>query len=49
MLNQAKKNNLDAFYRNLDQGPQYPIEDKFNNKQEFNHYRNELKAYKRER
>ena len=49
MLNQAKQNNLDAFYRNLDQGHQYPVEQKFNSKQEFNHYRNELKAYKRER
>ena len=26
MLNQAKQNNLDAFYRNLDQGHQYPVE-----------------------
>ena len=37
------------FYRNLDQQNNYPNEDKFNNKQEFNHYRHDLKVYKRER
>ena len=37
------------FYRNLDQQNTYPVEDKFNNKQEFNQYRSQLKAYKKER
>ena len=40
MLSKAKKNNMDMFYKNLDQQNTYQTEDKFNNKEEFNHYRN---------
>jgi len=36
MLSQAKNNNLDMFYRNIDQQNTYKNEDMFNNKQEFN-------------
>jgi hypothetical protein len=49
MLSQAKKNNLDMFYRNLDQHNAYSNEDKFTNKQQFVQYRNELKNVKRNR
>ena len=47
MLSQAKKNNLDMFYRNIDQQNTYKVEGKFNNKKEFNQYKSELKSYKR--
>jgi len=40
MLNKAKTNNLDMFYRNLDQQQNtYPSSDKFTNKQEFVNYK----------
>jgi hypothetical protein len=32
MLGQAKKNSLDAFYKNLDQQNTYAVEEKFRNK-----------------
>lgn len=48
MLSQAKNNNLDMFYRNIDQQNTYKNEDMFNNKQEFNQYRSNLKNYKRQ-
>ena len=49
MMAQVKKNNLDVFYKNLEQQNVYKVQEKFNNKEEFNYYRNQLKAYKREK
>ena len=47
MLNKAKTNSLDNFYRNLDQQHVYKVQDKFKSKEEFKQYRNDLKAYKK--
>ena len=47
MLNKAKTNSLDNFYRTIDQQHVYKVQDKFKNKEEFKQYRNDLKAYKK--
>ncbi len=47
MIDKAKTNNLDNFYRNLDQQNAYKTEEKFRNKEEFKQYRNNLKTFKK--
>lgn len=47
MLCKAKKNNLDMIYKYIDQENAYKVQDKFNDKQEFNEYRKKLKEFKR--
>jgi hypothetical protein len=40
LLNKAKTNSLDNFYRSLDQQNAYKSEEKFRSKEEFKQYRN---------
>ena len=48
MLSKAKNNSIEDFYRNLDRQNAYKVEEGFRNKAEFNDYKNNFKAYKRD-
>jgi hypothetical protein len=47
LLNKAKTNSLDNFYKSLDQQNAYKNEEKFRSKEEFKLYRNNLKSFKK--